>query len=77
MVSEIINHHVVICYLGLDMMVKLGENVPSYSIMKKWAAKFKHVRESLEHNPCPRRSVTITTQETIAKFHDIIKADRE
>ena len=57
-------------------MVKLGENVPSYSMLKKWAAEFKRGRESLEDDPRPRRPVTVTTQETIAKIDDIIMADR-
>ena len=81
-----ISHCVVIRYLGLkglthkeiheDMVVKLGENAPLYSMMKKWAAEFKRDRECLEDDPRPRRSVTVTTQETIGKIHDIIMADR-
>ena len=79
------------------MVLKLGENAPSHSMVKKWADEFKPDRESLEDNPCPRRPVTrnvlfndklntflftviwcqITTQETIAKIHDIIMADRQ
>ena len=46
-------------------------------MVKNWAAEFKFDRESLEHDPCPRRPVTVTTQETIVKSHDIIKADRQ
>ena len=52
------------CYLGLsgltpkeiheDMVVKLGENAPSYSMVKKWVAEFKR----LEDDPYPRRPVT-------------------
>ena len=41
-----------------------------------WPAEFKHDRESLEDDPVKRRPVTVTTQETIAKIHDIIMADR-
>ena len=40
------------------MVLKLGENAPSYSMVKKWADEFKPDRESLEDNPCPRRPVT-------------------
>ena len=58
------------------MVVTLGKNAPSYSMVKKWNAEFKHDRESLEDDPCLRRSVTVITLETIAKIHDIIMADR-
>ena len=45
-------------------------------MVKKWAAEFKHDRESLECEPRTIRPVTVTVQETIAKIHDIIMADR-
>ena len=45
-------------------------------MVKKWDAEFKCGRESLEDDPRKRRPVTVTTQETIAKIHDIIMADR-
>ena len=83
---ENISHRAVIRYLGLkgltpkeiheDMVVKLGENVPSYSMEKKWAAEFRCGRESLEDNPRSRRPVTVTTRDTI-KIHDIIMADKQ
>ena len=41
-----------------------------------WAAEFECDRESLVEDPRPRRPVTVTTQETIAKIHDIIMANR-
>ena len=44
-------------------------------MMKKWDAEFKRGRYSLEYDPS-RRSVTVTTQETIAKIEYIIMADR-
>ena len=53
------------------MVVKLGENASSYSM-----AEFKRDRDGLEDDPCPRRPVTVITQETIAKSRDIIMADR-
>ena len=55
-----------------DMMVALEEDAPSYSMVKKWAAELKHGRESFEDDPRLGRTLTITTQETIAKIHDII-----
>ena len=76
----------VIRYLGLknmspkdiheDMVTTLGIDAPSYSMVKKWAAEFKRGRESLEDDPRPGRSVTVSTQETIDKIHDMILADR-
>ena len=83
-----ISHSVVIRYLGLkgltpieiheDMVVTLGEDVPSYSMVKKWDAEFERGRESLEDDPRRRRPLTMPTQETIAiaKIHDIVMADR-
>ncbi|XP_041350779.1 protein GVQW3-like [Gigantopelta aegis] len=81
-----ISHRAVIRYFGLtgltpkeiheDMVITLGEDTPLYSMVKKWAAEFKHGRESLEDDPRPGRPVTVTTQKTIAKIHDIIIADR-
>ena len=48
-------------YLGLkdktpkqvyqDMEATVGEEAPSYSMVKKWAGKFKLGRKSLEDNP--------------------------
>ena len=83
---DTISHRTVTRYLGLkgltpkeihaDMVVALGENGPSYSMVKKWAAEFKRGRESLEDDPRQRRPVTVTTQDTIAKIHDTIMADR-
>jgi histone-lysine N-methyltransferase SETMAR len=76
----------VIRYLGLknlspkdiheDMVATLGEGAPSYSMVNKWAAEFKRGRESLEDDPRPGRSVTVSTKETIDKIHDMILADR-
>ena len=49
-----------------DMVVTLGKNARSYSMVKKWDAEFKRGRDSLEDEPRWRRPVTVTTQETIA-----------
>ena len=59
-----------------DMMVILGLAVPSYNMVKKWAAEFIHGNESLESDPLPDRSVTVTTQSTIGKIHDIMSDRR-
>ena len=59
--NDKIRHRAVIPYLGLkgktpkqvyqDMEATLGEDALSYSMVKKWASKFKRGRESLEDNP--------------------------
>ena len=36
-----------------DMKATLGEDVTSYSMIKKWAGEFKRGRESLEDDPRP------------------------
>ena len=38
-----------------DMEATLGEDAPSYSMVKKWAGKIKRGRKSLEDNPRPGR----------------------
>jgi len=53
------------------------EGAPSYSMVKKWAAEFKRGRDSLEDDPPPGRSVTVSTKETIEKMHDMILADQQ
>ena len=58
------------------MVVTLGENAPSHSLVKKLDAEFNRGRDNLEDDPRRRKPVTVTTQETIAKIHDIIRADR-
>ena len=60
-----IRHRAVILYLDLksktpkqvyqDMEATFKEDAPSYSMVKKWAGKFKLGRKSLEYNPRPGR----------------------
>ena len=45
-------------------------------MVKKCDVEFKRGRESLEDDPRRRRPLTMPTQETIAKIHDIVMADR-
>ena len=45
------------------MVATLGEDAPSYSMVKTWAAKFIHGKESLESSARSERPVTVTTQE--------------
>jgi histone-lysine N-methyltransferase SETMAR len=53
-----------------------GESSPSFSTIKKWAAKFKHGHTSLEDDPregCPKSA---TTPEIIEQVHDMVSDDR-
>ena len=62
-VSDVYNisHHAIIHYLGIkgltpkeiheDMVVTLGENSHSYSMVKKWDAELKLGRDSLGDAP--------------------------
>jgi transposase len=53
-----------------------GDSSPSFSTIKKWAAKFKRGRTSLENDPrkgCPKSA---TTPEIIEQVHDMILDDR-
>ena len=66
-----ISHRAIIRYLGLegltpkeiheDMVVTLGENAPSYSMVKKEDAELKRGSDSLEDDPSRRRPVKVTT----------------
>ena len=58
------------------MLVTLREEAPSYSMVEKSAAEFKHGRESVENDPHLGGPGTVTAQETIAKIHDVIMTDR-
>ena len=61
-----ISHHALIRYIGLngltpkeihkDMVVALGENAPSYNMVKKWAVEFIHGRESGKRPPSGKAS---------------------
>jgi transposase len=42
-----------------------GDSSPSFSTIKKWAAKFKHGRTSLEDDPCEGCPKSATTAEII------------
>jgi len=59
-----------------DMVSTLGDDAPSFSTVKKWAAEFKRGRESLEDDPRPGRPSTATIPENITRVHDMVMADR-
>lgn len=61
-----------ICELRIILAV-LGEDAPSYSTVKKWAADFKW--DSLEDDPHPGRPAHVTTTENNYRVHDELMAD--
>jgi transposase len=48
---------------------------PSFLTIKKWAAKFKRGRTSLEDDPCEGRPKSATTPEIIEQVHSRIFLD--
>jgi transposase len=44
-----------------------GDSSPSFSTIKKWAAKFKHGRTNLEDDPCEERPKS-STPEIIERY---------
>jgi transposase len=53
-----------------------GDSSPSFSTIKKWAAKFKCGRTSLEDDPCEGRPKSATTPKSIEQVHDMVLDDR-
>ena len=59
-----------------DMVQTLGEDSPSYSTIKKWAAEFKRGRDSTEDDPRSGRPKTPTTDEQVDAIHRMVWDDR-
>ncbi|XP_030749345.1 protein GVQW3-like [Sitophilus oryzae] len=53
-----------------------GESAPSFTIVKFWAAEFKRNRKSLGDYERSGRPKTATTDDNIAKVHQILLDDR-
>ena len=53
-----------------------GDSSPSFSTIKKWAAKFKRGRTGLEDDPREGRPKSETTPEIIQQVHDMVLDDR-
>jgi transposase len=53
-----------------------GDSSPSFSTIKKWAAKIKRGRTSLEDNPREGRPKSPTTPEIIEQVHDMVLDDQ-
>ena len=52
-----------------DMVATLGVTVPSYAIVKRWAAHFKMDKEGLEHDGRCGNPTKATTEEIAAGRH--------
>jgi hypothetical protein len=55
----------------------MGDSSCLFSIIKKWAAQFKHGCTSLEVDPCEGCQKSATTPEIIEQVHDIVLDDRQ
>ena len=53
-----------------------GDSAPSFTTVKFWAAEFNSVRKSLGDDECSGRLETATTDENIAKVHQMVLDDR-
>jgi transposase len=53
-----------------------GYSSPSFSTIKKWVAKFKRGRTSLEDDPREGRPKSAPTPEIIGQVHDMVVDDR-
>jgi len=53
-----------------------GDSFPSFSTIKRWAAKFKRCCTSLEDDPCEGRPKSAATPEIIEQVHDMVLDDR-
>ena len=59
-----------------DFMETLGKESPSYSTVKKWAAKFRRGQESIEDDEWSGRPKETTTVEIIEIVHSLVICDR-
>ncbi|XP_030746801.1 protein GVQW3-like [Sitophilus oryzae] len=53
-----------------------GDSAPSFTTVKFWAAEFKRGRKSLGDDERSGRQKTATTDENIAKLHQMVLDDR-
>jgi hypothetical protein len=53
-----------------------GDSSPSFSTIKKWAAKFKCGRTSLEDDPCEGHPKSAIPPEIIEQVHNMVLDDR-
>jgi len=61
--------------IHLKFIQVYGDSSPSFSTIKKWAAKIKRGRTSLEDDPREGRPKSATTPEIIEEVHDMVLDD--
>lgn len=59
-----------------EMVDTLGEDAPSYSMVKRWCAEFSRGRESTSDAPRPGRPVEVVTDAMIAAVENMVMHDR-
>ena len=59
-----------------DFMKTFGNESPSYSTVKKWAAEFKRGSESVEDDARSGRPIDATTDENVEIVHNLVMCDR-
>ena len=59
-----------------DMVATLGDTVPSYAIVKRWAAHFKIGKEGLENDDRCGPPTTATSEKNTARVHKVVMDDR-
>ncbi|XP_078671015.1 histone-lysine N-methyltransferase SETMAR-like [Branchiostoma floridae x Branchiostoma belcheri] len=59
-----------------DMMKTFGDDCPSYSTVKKWAASFKRGKESFRDEPRSGRPKTGTSDDQVEAIHRMVVKDR-
>lgn len=58
------------------MVATLGDDAPSYSTIKKWAAEFRHGRTSVEDDPRSGRPTEVVSRENIDEVQELVMTDR-
>lgn len=59
-----------------DMVGVLGDDAPSYQVVKNWSRQFRCGRKTCEHAKGAGRPQTVCTQENVNRVCDLIKQDR-
>jgi len=59
-----------------DMLPILGDNTPTYSVVRSWLAEFKRGRNSVEDEHRSGRPKHTASTENVQTVNDILKKDR-
>ena len=62
--------------IKVELDTVYGDNAPSFTTVKFWAAEFKRGRKSLGDDERSGRPKTATADDNIAKFHQMVLDDR-